>query len=169
MFLMACSRLSAQSPWQEKLARDLPLMGQHNWIVIADSAFPLPTAPGIEVATTGLSQTDLLTFVLNTLANTPNVRPLFLTDAELPFVAERDANGISSYRVQLAGLLKGSEVETQPLDQILTRLDDVARNFHVLVLKSTITLPYTAVFIQLESRYWSPDAEKRLRAAMQPK
>lgn len=165
---MAAAQLHAQNSWQEKLVRELPVLGQHNWIVVADSAYPLQNSPGIDVVATGLSQTDLLTVVLNALANAPNVRPTFLTDAELPFVAERDANGIGSYRAQLAGLLKGDDVESLPHDQILARMDDVSRSYHVLVLKSTITMPYTSVFIQLECRYWSADAEKRLRDAMQP-
>jgi hypothetical protein len=37
----------------------------------------------------------------------------------------------------------------------------------VLILKTSATIPYTSVFLQLNCRYWSDDAEARLRAAMQ--
>jgi hypothetical protein len=108
--------------------------------------------------------------VLDALSRARHVRPVFYTAAELPFVPERDANGISACRVQLAALLNGGEVVASlPHDQIMVNMEDVSRSYRVLVLKSTTTLPYTSVFIQLESGYWSPDAEKRLRAAMQPK
>jgi hypothetical protein len=137
--------------------------------VVADAAYPLQNATGIDVLATGLSETDLLTAVLTIMGQAPHVRPVFMTDAELPFVSETDANGISAFRVQLAALLKGGVVEALPEAQILTEMDDVSRSYRVLVLKSTTTLPYSSVFIQLQSRYWSPDAEKRLRAAIQAK
>jgi hypothetical protein len=85
-------------------------------------------------------------------------------------VPESDANGIGTYRAQLATLLKGGEViATLPHEQIMGNLQDVSRAYRVLVLKSTTTLPYSTVFIQLDNGYWSQDAEKRLRAAMQRK
>jgi len=84
-------------------------------------------------------------------------------------VPEQDANGIGAYRAQLATLLKGGETASAPHEQLLAKLDAVSGQYHVLVLKSTTTLPYTSVFIELETGYWSADAEKRLRAAMQPK
>jgi hypothetical protein len=48
----------------------------------------------------------------------------------------------------------------------LKRLEEAGRSFEVLVLKSTLTLPYTSVFIELECGYWSDDAERALRAAI---
>jgi hypothetical protein len=170
VLLLASTALFAQTAWRDPLARDLPLMGQHNWIVVADPAFPLLTTPGIDVVATDLSQTDLLTAVLDALSRARHVRPVFFTDSELPFVPERDANGIGAFRAQLSILLKGGEINaTLPQDQIMGNIQDVSRVYHVLVLKSTTALPYTSVFIQLDNGYWSSDAEKRLRATMQPK
>jgi hypothetical protein len=34
------------------------------------------------------------------------------------------------------------------------------------VLKTDLTIPYTSVFIQLNCKYWSNDAEKRMRQKM---
>ena len=160
---------TAQSSWHDKLLHALPLLGRHNWIVVADPAYPLENSMGIEVVATDLSQTDLLTAVLEAMTRAPHVRPVFHTNAELPFVTEQDANGIGAYREQIATLLKGGDVSSAPHEQLAAKLQDVARDYHVLVLKSTTRLPYSSVFIQLDSGYWSADAEKRLRAAMQPK
>ena len=38
--------------------------------------------------------------------------------------------------------------------------------FHVLVLKTNSTLPYSSVFINLKAKYWSDQAESRLRTKM---
>jgi len=66
-------------------------------------------------------------------------------------------------------LLKGGQVTVLPHDQLMTDLVDVSRGYRVLVLKSTTLLPYSSVFIELDSGYWSADAEKRVRSAMQGK
>jgi len=166
---MVAGRAYGQNLWHDELARALPLMGHRNWIVVAEPAFPLVNATGIDVVTTDMSQTDLLTAVLDTLSRARHVRPAFYTDAELPYVAETDALGIGSYRAQLAMLLKGGQVTVLPHDQLMTDLVDVSRGYRVLVLKSTTLLPYSSVFIELDSGYWSADAEKRVRSAMQGK
>jgi len=37
-----------QSKWESQLHRQLPLYGHRNWIVVADSAYPAQSRPGIE-------------------------------------------------------------------------------------------------------------------------
>ena len=169
LLLFLGQQLCAQSNWQDKFLHSLPLMGRRDWIVIADPAYPLKNSSGMDIEATGQSQIKLLTEVLNTLAAAHHVRPVFFTDSELAFVTERDAIGISAYRAELASLLRGGEVTSLPQEQMEGKVDGAARNYFVLVLKSTTMLPYTAVFIQLDNGYWSADAEKRLRMAMQPK
>ena len=46
--LLATTSLLAADNWKETLRKELPLLGHRNWIVVADSAYPLQTAPGIE-------------------------------------------------------------------------------------------------------------------------
>jgi hypothetical protein len=87
----------------------------------------------------------------------------------LPIVSESDAPGIGAWRAQLGNLLKTSEIVSLPAAQIESNLQEASRTYHVLVLKSTTMLPYTAIFIELHTGYWGPDAEKRLRDAMQRK
>jgi hypothetical protein len=167
LLLAGALTLHGQDAWRDRMA--LPLMGKHNWIVIADPAYPLPSSTGIEVAATQLSQTDLLAAVLKALTGAHHLRPVFYTDSELPYVPEEDANGIGSYRAQLATLLGGGDVTSLPQDQIEAKMETASLRYHVLVLKSTTLLPYTAVYIELDSGYWNADAERRLRAAMQGK
>jgi hypothetical protein len=45
-------------------------------------------------------------------------------------------------------------------------VDEVGKTFHIVVLKTTMTVPYTSVFLQLNCKYWSDDAEAQLRKAM---
>jgi hypothetical protein len=135
--------------------------------VVADAAYPFKNSPGLEVVATGLNQLDLLGAVLKALAGAPQVRPVFFTDSELPYIPDQDANGISAYRAQLGSLLKGGETASLPQARLEAKVDAASRDYHVLILKSTTTLPYTAVYIEFVPSYWSTDAERRLRAAMQ--
>jgi len=58
------------------------------------------------------------------------------------------------------------EVTLSNNEEIISKLDEAGKTFHILVLKTTLTIPYTSVFIRLECGYWGADAEKRLREAM---
>jgi hypothetical protein len=146
----------------------MPLLGHRNWILIVDSAYPLQSSPGVETIETNISQLDVVKAVLDTVNRSIHVRPDIFMDAELPFVSDQDAPGVSAYRTQIAALLHSYKIQSLPHEQIIARIDDAGKTFHILVLKTTMTIPYTSVFIQLNCKYWSDDAEARLRARMNP-
>jgi hypothetical protein len=152
--------------WQQNLHRELPLLGHRNWIVIADSAYPWQTAPGVQTVDTGKGQIEVTRVVLDALSKTKHVRPVIMTDSELPYVSEKNAPGITTYRSALAELLRNRTIQSLPHEQIIKKLDEAGKTFHVLLLKTNHTQPYTSVFLQLECGYWSPEAEKELRSAM---
>jgi hypothetical protein len=87
-------------------------------------------------------------------------------DAELRFVPEEDASGASAYQAEITDLLHNHPIEFLPHDKIIANIDEASKLFHVLVLKTNMTIPYTSVFIRLDCKYWSADAEKRMRARM---
>ncbi len=160
---------SVDLSWQNVLALRLPLLGHRNWIVVADSAYPWQTASGVETVCTHGNQIDVLRAVLDAVEAAPHVRPIIYTDAELPFLREEDAPGIGTYRDELRIVLSGRPVESLPHEEIIGLLDEAGRTFHVLLLKTTLVLPYTSVFVQLDCGYWNAEAEQRLRKDLQPK
>lgn len=158
---------SASAGWQAKLDQALPLLGHRNWILVVDSAYPLQNSTGIETIETGASMSDVLQNVMDAIDHSIHVRPVLYLDAELPFVPEQDAPGVSRYRAELKTLLGSQAATSLPHEEMLRKIDDVSRSYKVLVLKTSEAIPYTSVFVQLNCRYWSDDAEARLRAAMQ--
>jgi hypothetical protein len=89
----------AQKPdWHEKVAEAIPLMGHRNWVLVVDSAYPLQSSPGVETIETGRPMGEVLSAVLDTINHAPHVRPDLFMDAELPFVPEADAPGVTHYR-----------------------------------------------------------------------
>jgi hypothetical protein len=87
-------------------------------------------------------------------------------DAELPFVPDQDAPGASAYRAQIATALRSYTVESVLHDKIMAAIGETGSQFHILVLKTNMTIPYSSVFIRLDCKYWSADAEKRMRTKM---
>lgn len=152
--------------WKDTLKESLPLLGHRNWIVIADSAYPWQVSPGVKTIDTGATQEEVTRTVLEALAGTTHVKPTIYIDHELEFVPEDAAPGVTAYRKNLDAILAGSEISKLPHEQIIAKLDEAGKTFHVLLLKTNMTIPYTSVFLQLECGYWNSDAEKRLRAAL---
>jgi L-fucose mutarotase/ribose pyranase (RbsD/FucU family) len=163
--LLFCPGFAAD--WKDTLAAELPLLGHRNWIVVVDSAYPLQTSPGIETIETGASQTEVVRAVLDALQKTKHVRPVIYTDEELKSVPEKDAPGIQAYREELTKTLGDLPVTSLLHEQIIAKLDEAGRTFHILVLKTNLTLPYTSVFFQLQCGYWSAEAEANLRNIIQ--
>lgn len=152
--------------WRARLTEELPLLGHRNWIAVVDSAYPLQTSSGIETIETNADQIEVVRTVLAQIGNTRHVRPVVFTDAELKAVPESDATGVTAYREQLKHLLGESGVQSLPHEKILAKFDEAGQRFHILVLKTTMAIPYTSVFIRLDCGYWTDDAEQRLRQAM---
>lgn len=156
----------AQVSWQTRVSQSIPLLGHRNWILIVDSAYPLQSSPGVETIETNASHLDVLRYVLGAVNNSIHVRPLIYMDSELPFVPDNDAPGASAYRAQIAQILSDYPIQSIPHEKVIAQIDETSKQFHVLVLKTTMTIPYSSVFIRLDCKYWSADAEKRLRARM---
>jgi len=153
--------------WQARLDRRLSEFGHRNWIVVADSAYPKQSAPGIETIATGCDHLEVLKIALQQVEKAPHVRALVMHDAELESVPESGAKGITEYRTRLKNLLQGKDVRVMPHEDIIAELDSSSKMFNVLLLKTNMTLPYTSVFLQLDCGYWGAEQEKQLRDAIE--
>src|ERR1700733_14226347 len=170
-WLLVTSSLGAlaQQPtaeWRTRLAQVLPLLGHRNWIMIVDSAYPLQSSAGVDTIETNTDQMEVVRQVLSTINSSIHVRPIVYMDAELPFVPEKDAPGVTAYREAVKSALKGQMITSLPHEKIIAKVDEVGKTFHIVVLKTTMTVPYTSVFLQLNCKYWSDDAETQMRKAM---
>lgn len=151
--------------WEEQLGDLLPLLGHRNWIVVADAAYPAQSKAGIETAVLECGQMEAVGKVWAALEAQKHIRAQVYVDAELEHLTEKDARGVGLYRRRLSALL-GAARKTLPHEEIITKLDKAAKKFRVVILKTTMTIPYTSVFFELECGYWSADAEEALRARM---
>lgn len=152
--------------WKAILARQLPLLGHRNWIVVADAAYPWQNAPGIETICTGANHLTVARHVVQSVDAAPHIRPILYTDAELTRLNEKDAPGIRAMTAGLIALTQGRDVQSLPHEEILGKLDAAGQSFRILILKTTLTLPYTTLFVQLDCGYWNQKAEHVLRKSI---
>lgn len=165
ILITLCGCTSSRS-WRTALDSELPLLGHRNWIVVADSAYPKQSAPGIETIYTEADQIEVLETVLASIEAAPHVQAIVLIDAEMEAVTENDAPGIERYREQLKELLKDKPTEVMPHEEIIKQLDADADTFNILLLKTDMTIPYTSVFLKLDCGYWNAEKEQRLRESL---
>jgi hypothetical protein len=167
IILMAAALPVHAADWKQHLTEAMPLLGHRNWILVVDSAYPLQTSPGIETIETNASQLEVVQTVLAEIDHSIQVRPVVFMDAELSFISDAEAPGIAAYRTRVDELLRGLPIRSQLHEKIISNIDEAGKTFHVLVLKTNMTIPYTSVFFRLDCKYWSADQERNLRSIMQ--
>jgi hypothetical protein len=152
--------------WRDTVNTQLPLLGQGNWIVIADVSYPWSSIPGAQTIVTGAGGLDVLQAVLAAIGQAKNLRPVIYTENEINFVTDKYAPGVTSYRGGLAQAIGTRDKHISSHEDLVRTINQTAQSLHVLVLKTTQTLPYSSIYIQLENANWTPEGEKALKEAM---
>jgi hypothetical protein len=158
--------LSAASNWLHEFDTVLPVFGHRNWIVVADAAYPDQMAPGIRTIVADGDPIDVIATVLHRIDSARHVRPHVTVDAEMQFVDDQDAPGAAKFRERLRETLGSHPVAELPHEQIIAKLDAAGQTFHILIIKTSLTIPYTSVFLELDCGYWSAASEAKMRAVI---
>ncbi len=156
----------AASSWEDVFYDELPALGHRNWIVVADSAFPLQISPGMEVVVANEDHFAVLERVLKAVSESGHVRPKIYLDRELAYVPEALAPGMDACRKRIETLLAKYEVKPILHEELISRMDQVAKTFKILMIKTNLALPYTTVFMELDCGYWSTENEAKMRELM---
>ncbi|MBM3459350.1 MAG: hypothetical protein FJX77_12570 [Armatimonadetes bacterium] len=148
--------------WSVQFAERLPLLGHRNWILVADSAYPAQVG-AMEILATGKEHLGVVQRVLQEVQAAPHVRAHVFLDAELAYLTEALAPGWEETHQRLHALLDPLQPESVLHEELIGRIGAAARDFQVLVLKTTGTVPYSSVFFELDCGYWSAESEAALR------
>jgi hypothetical protein len=152
--------------WRQRFAELLPAYGHRNWILIADAAYPAQVG-AVEVLATGEDHLSIVREVMETLRAAAHVRPMVRLDAELEYVSDDLVPGAEALRLALLGDLGDLGPEWMWHADLIDQVGEVSRKFPVLVIKTTGTVPYSSVFVELDCGYWSPAQEAELRRRME--
>lgn len=168
LFLSQCTDNEIENSWKSRYESALEESGHRNWIVVVDAAYPRQSASGITTITTGEDHLSVLEYVLDGVEKASHVRPLIMTDTELEYLDDDMVEGIEEYKAELGKLLGDQDARSMFHEDIIAKLDQASKLFSVTVLKTTMTMPYTSVFLELDCGYWSAEAEGEMRRKMIP-
>jgi hypothetical protein len=154
------------SDWKTVVQSRLPLYGHRNWIVVADSAFPVYAAPGIETIVVSEDLPAVLKYVAGAISKSRHVRATVFLDQELQFIDERDYPGVSELRKQITLPFSKDQVSSIPhtdSDEPNRRgREDIPNPVHQDLRND----PYTSVYMRLDCGYMSDEVERKIRTAM---
>ena len=149
----------AEQEWKDQLYKNLALVGARNWIVIAEASFPAYTGPGIKTMVSDKKSDEVLLEVLDILEEEAHVLPRIMISSELRSVTEDYAPGIKRYRNNINKMLPGRQHFELMSRTINSLIEDASKQFNVLVIKTKTALPYSNIYIELDSGYWNSESE----------
>jgi D-ribose pyranose/furanose isomerase RbsD len=178
--LLVCIMLSCKSTtreseptksieWQAALQSKLSAFGHRNWILIVDKAFPMQNGSGITYINSNEKLLPVLTYTLGEIKNTEHVKPIIYQDEELSFITEEQSKGVKQLAQSIQQVLVENKVQKITHDSIFLKIDEAAKLFNVLIIKTNETIPYSSVFLQLDCAYWNAEKEAMLRLNMKKK
>lgn len=156
-------KVAAPPPWGRLVSSEIDALGIQNWIVVAEASYPVISRRGVRTVVVDAEIPEIVDFVVNDLERSQNVTPSFNTARELYYIDNDRAPGIDQFRKELKTALHGHEVRQLDHRSLSLLTHSESSKFVVLVLKSKTSLPYTNVFIELDSGYWDRDSEDEMR------
>ncbi|MGJ8655110.1 MAG: hypothetical protein ACSHX6_01565 [Akkermansiaceae bacterium] len=175
-FLVSCQQPIPQDPsvtwlstaptWLTTVDQEVHKLGSFNWVIVAEPSFPALSRSGVTTITTPVNTTEALDGVLQSIDAHSHVRPRIHLIREADAVTEHDTPGINNYRTKLKEVLNERETLTLTNNALNLLITDARKNYRILVIKTTTSLPYTSVFMELESGYWDGVSETALRNRM---
>ena len=153
-------------PWGAMVSREVVALGSRNWVIVAESSFPVISRRGTRTVMVDGEIPEVVEYIVNLLEQSENVRPRFSVARELPFLVNDVSPGIDQYRERLNTALHGHPVNQMDNRALTLLAQSDADKYAVLVFKTKTALPYSNVFIELDSGFWDREAEAKLRSDM---
>jgi D-ribose pyranose/furanose isomerase RbsD len=160
------SKPADSKEWQKALQSKLAAFGHRNWILIVDEAFPMQNGSGITYINSNEKLIPVLSYTLAEINNSSHVKPIIYHDKELSFIAEAQSRGVGKFSDSVNKVFGNNKVHQITHDSIFLKIDEAAKLFNVLIIKTNETIPYSSVFLQLDCAYWNDEKEAMLRLNM---
>ena len=162
------SRIAEDTPpvWGAALDRRLGALGRQNWIILAEKSYPVLATRGFQTVVVDAEIPEVLDYLVSYFERSETLKPRFNTARELPHLSNNNAPGIDQFRQDLKDSLHGyptREADHRLLRRLIARR---SKDFSILVIKTSTALPYSNVFIELDTGYWDREFEDQLRARM---
>lgn len=162
--LGSCTTFHKQdSKWEKAVDKEISELGAYNWIVITESAYPAPGRPSAHSIISPEDIPNSLNTVLESIESSGHVKPRIYLTREAFQVTDDYAPGIETYRTSIVEVLNHRRSQQLPASSLESLLKGSKSGNRVLIIKTPTALPYTSVYIELESGYWDAESETALR------
>lgn len=155
----------APAAWQKTFEERLPLYGHHNWIIVADAAFPAYSRSGIETIVADQDLPAVLHYVARAISSSRHVRANVFLDQELHFIQEDDYPGVAYLRDEIVRAFDRTKVSSILHAQLLFDIHEVGKTFRILLIKTSSTIPYSSVYMRLDCGYMSDEIDHQIRTS----
>jgi len=173
LFLNSCSSLtsnnntSTQTPlWANAVDAEIKALGSYNWIIIADASFPALSTKGSHILVTPTNISGALDYTIQSIESLSHVRPRIYATRESLELSEANAPGIKSHTKAIQKAIAGRETINLSERTIKRLVLEAGKKYRILIIKTESTLPYSSIYLELESGYWDSEAETALRKGM---
>lgn len=133
------------SLWAGIVEREVDALGIQNWIIVAESSFPVVSVLGVRTLVLDGEIPQIVDCIVNHLEKLETVAPSFNTALELSFVSNDRAPGIDYLREQHNEALHGHQVRQIDNRSLTLLAHSDASKYAILVLKSKTALSYSSV------------------------
>lgn len=148
--------------WKRETIHELKVLGAKNWIIIAEPSFSAINGPGVKTIITEEPGEKVTLFVLDALEQLGHTSPRIKIPMEFFYVSEEYAPGILDYRKKLSRILLGREPQELQNDTLNKIVMDIAKEYNILVIKTATPLPFSNLYIELDSGYWNTESQTDL-------
>ncbi len=153
-------------PWQGEIRHELGYLGARNWVVIAEAAFPIASRSGLRVIQVDADIPDVLESLEDLIEEKHHVKPRIHIAREIGRLDYDYAPGVDVHRAELEEALHGRQAVRLDHKILMSLVNNTAKSYRVLVIKTRTALPYSSVFVELDSGYWDAESETALRKSM---
>lgn len=162
-------RAIVENNWKATLQQELPLLGDRNWILVVDKAFPALNARGIRVIYANENLLEVLRYTFNKIDSSSHVRPIIYVDKEMQYITPQIEQGIIAYKDSIKAIVNNQFLHPELHDSVFRNIQKISSLFKVLVIKTNEMRAYSSVYLQLDCAYWNADKENQLRQTMSQK
>ena len=93
----------------------------------------------------------------------PHIFAHVYQDKEQLALSEDLAKGWNAYKEQLGKVLDQKEVTYLPHEELILKLNEISKLYQVIIIKTSLTIPYTSTFFELDCNYWDAEREAAIR------
>ena len=152
--------------WIKLVNTEILELSKFSWIIVTDPAFASLNQRSITTVTVDSSSPEVLEEVFSILENNGQVDSKIYFSKESRFLKESDIPGIREFKIKRENAIEGRK--TRALDHLALEilLMDAQKKYRVLIIETNTLIPYSSIFLELESAYWDGESETALRKRM---